>query len=341
MADINLKVPAIEKLLDYTASGVGVIAGPMLAPWRASREGKARIAVARADAEVRRIEAASDAETSVIIAKARSDAREYLVSQDAEIHGTAEFTREDIIQRIEFQERKRLTNVKSVVDDAANELGGKEVDDHEPDPDWTARYFDYVQDVSSEGLRQIWARILAGEVESPGRTSLRTLDTLRNMTKRDAEMFRDICDFVLMHGDIFHNDSVDRFTPLKYGYVTHLQECGLIRPARDAVRIVHLTDGGIAFTSHAINLLIMGKTQDNGELRIPVLMLTSAGSELYRFVQCKPPEDYLQAFSAFLKSNDCELFCLEEIKQLPDGKIQYGKSTRISPEPDQPGDATP
>ena len=35
--DFNLKVPAVDKLLDYTASGIGAVAGPMLAPWRARR----------------------------------------------------------------------------------------------------------------------------------------------------------------------------------------------------------------------------------------------------------------------------------------------------------------
>ena len=192
MSDITVKVPAIEKLLDYGASGVGAIAGPLLAPWKASREAKARLAAAPVEAQVRRIEAESEAETSVIIAKARAEAREYLVAPDDEVHGTAEFTRRDIVQRIEFQERKRLANVRSVVDAAADELSDKEVNDHEPDPDWTARFFDEVQDVSSEDMQKIWARILAGEVESPGRTSLRTLETLRNMTKRDAAMFRNV-----------------------------------------------------------------------------------------------------------------------------------------------------
>ena len=30
--DVNIKVPALEKLLDYAASGIGSVAGPMLAP---------------------------------------------------------------------------------------------------------------------------------------------------------------------------------------------------------------------------------------------------------------------------------------------------------------------
>ena len=45
MPDITIRIPAIDKLLDYTASGVGAIAGPILANWKAAREGRARIAL--------------------------------------------------------------------------------------------------------------------------------------------------------------------------------------------------------------------------------------------------------------------------------------------------------
>ena len=56
--DVNLKVsvPAVEKLVDYGASGVGAIAGSWIANWRASQEGKGRLTAAPADAEVRQIE---------------------------------------------------------------------------------------------------------------------------------------------------------------------------------------------------------------------------------------------------------------------------------------------
>ena len=62
-------------------------------------------------------------------------------------------------------------------------------------------------------MQKIWAKILSGEVENLGRTSLRTLDTLKNMTKRDAEMFRDICNFVI--GDfVFYERNMYKVTML-------------------------------------------------------------------------------------------------------------------------------
>lgn len=340
MADLN--VPAIEKLLDYTASGIGAVAGPMLLPWKAFWEGKAKLASARVDAEVRRIQAESEAVTSPIIAKARFEARESLLAPGAEVSGTAEITREDITQRIEFQERKRHANIKAVVMDAADDLGDKEVADHEPDPDWTARFFDSVQDVSTEEMQKIWSRILAGEVESPGRTSLRTLDTLRNMTKRDAEMFRDVCDFVILNDAVFYDDSVKDFDALRYNDLLHLQDCGLINVGPDLVRQIRWGDEKEQVHISQIGALMMKRNPNAGEvLEIPEILLTTSGKELLRFAQCQMNMEYLRAFAKFLKSKDCELSYLVGVVPLPGGMIRYSNRIPIEPQPDQAGGATP
>ena len=75
---------------------------------------------------------------------------------------------ETVRQRIQFQEEKRHGNIGSVVGRAAEELGQKEVPDREPDHDWTARFFNYIQDVSSDEMQSLWAKVLAGEIERPG-----------------------------------------------------------------------------------------------------------------------------------------------------------------------------
>ena len=276
---------------------------------------------ARIDAEVRRVEAESEAETSAIIAKARSDAREYLVTPDAEVYGTVEFTRKDIIQRVEFQERKRLANVKSVVEAAADELGDKEVPNHEPDPDWTARFFNEVQDVSSEDMQKIWARILAGEVESPSRTSLRTLDTLRNMAKRDAEMFRDICSFVINHHFVFYNDSVKNLAALNYSNLLHLEECGLINAGPNLVS-KFVWDGQAINLVHHNGFLALSKEQTaeavRDQLEIPVFVLTAAGQELFQFTEADVNMEYLQSFATFLKSDTINLAYVKKVEPPPE-----------------------
>ena len=195
MVDVDVKVPALGKLLDYAASGLGAIAGPMLAPWKARREAEAKRIASQAKADRQLREAKAQADSLRVTAQAQSEARQHFETSVESWHGTVEISSDGIRQRIEFQERKRQENIASIVNVAASNLDNKDVPDHEPDSDWIARFFDYAQDVSSEDMKTIWGKILSGEVETPGRTSLRTLSILRDISKRDAEIFSTLMEY--------------------------------------------------------------------------------------------------------------------------------------------------
>lgn len=335
------KVLGIDKLIDYGASGVGAIAGPLLAPVKARQEAKAKLIAAEADAQIREIEARGGASALNIIAEAQAKAREYLLPGDADIRAKLDITPQDIAQSIEFQGRKRIANARAVLEAAADELGDKEVDDHEPDPDWNARYFGYVQDVSSGDLQKVWAKILAGEVESPGRTSLRTLDTLRNMTQRDAEMFRDICDFVIGGDFVFYEGPVKKWEPLGYSKLFHLQDCGLINAAPSLVKEYQWGNSSETILAYQDGALLISKdSQTTDRLVVPDVLLTAAGKELFSLVQCTFRMEYLQAFSRFLKSKDCRLDYLESAQELAGGELSYARRILIEPEPEQAEGAT-
>ena len=332
MPDLTVKVRAVEKLLDYAASGVGAIAGPMLANWKAAKEGRARLTSARFDADVRRVEAESNAQSLVIIAEAQAKARNSIDAVPGSATGMGNITREDITQSIEFQGRKRLANVASVIEDTANQLGEKEISNHEPDPDWTARFFDCVQDVSSDDKRKIWARILAGEVESPGRTSLRTLETLRNMTKRDAVMFRDFCDFVIDDKFVFYGELSKDLEALNYSKLLHLQDCGLISLGPNLVTRYKLVEHNYTTLKHHSGVLLITREQEADEdLTIPAARLTSIGIELSLVVDGKTKMEYLQRVSGFLKSRYCQLTLLPDATFGSDGVISYLSKVPVDP----------
>ncbi len=335
MVDVNLKVPALEKLIDYLASGVGAIAGPILALWKASREGKAKLISAQTGAEKRLIEAESEAQSLSLIAKAQSEARRYLVLPNAGIHGMLEIDRENITQKIEFQEQKRLVNVRSVATYAAEELVENEVQDHNPDPDWTARFFDCVQDVSSEEMQRLWGRLLSGKVQSPGNISLRTLETLRNMSKTDAEMFSDASSFVflgegrglILIGDLYQKN----FDAIRYDKLLHLQDCCLLTLDQK----IYKFESNSMFEYQGFLLKVSNNTNISPELEFPIVTLTMAGTELYRVVQPKLRMDYLRSFSSFIQSNNCQLSGAQIVERLPGGKVKYHNFTPIEPESDQ------
>ena len=337
--NINIKVPAIEQLLKYTASGIGAVAGLILAPWKASREGKAELISAQADAKVLLTQAESEGEALKIIAKAQSEAKnQYLVTQNEEARGTVEINRHDITQRIEFQERKRLANIKSVIGDAADMLTDKKVANHEPDPDWTARFFNCAQDVSSEDMQKIWAKILAGEVERPGKTSLRTMDTLKNMTRKDAKLFKGISSFVIGNDFIFYEyDDVQHYKAISFGNMLHLQDCGLVKTQFSLVWSVNWDNKEDSMLRYQDKTLEIIEYPNIGEcLEIPAVCLTTTGKELLSVTRREEQREYLQDFSRFLQAKNCQLFYLEDVESLPEGQFKYSKRTKIEPKSKQP-----
>ena len=75
------------------------------------------------------------------------------------------------------------------------------VADEKVDTDWIIQFFDNCQDITSDDMQTIWARLLAGEVTQPGSFSPRTLAVLKVMRCEDAGLF-DVCaTFVWDTGD--------------------------------------------------------------------------------------------------------------------------------------------
>lgn len=294
MVDINVRVPAIEKLLDYAASGVGAVAGP----WLARRQ-------ARADADVMRIRAQAQADTISLITAEQAKARESFQVVPSSIQGEIEVGKE-IQSRIAFQEEKRQSNIHSVVTKAAEDLSDKQVQDHEVDHDWSARLFADVQDVSSAQMQQIWARILAGEVEAPGRTSLRTLAILKNMTQRDAVMFSSVSrftinDFILNSKQITH-ETMNGF-PMSDTFID-FQSYGLITTGLGLARIIRIDGNGAGHfldrgSIYRISYQNMGNSHMD-RIEISAHILTPQGVELHSVMAPNVDRNYIGMIARFL-----------------------------------------
>jgi len=102
--------------------------------------------------------------------------------------------------RFDYQQTRKQLNVESVTASAVEELlNDPEIENHTNDKpvdaDWTARFFETIENVSEVQMQQLWGRVLAGEVKSPGSFSLRTLEILRNLKKDEAEIFSKIGKF--------------------------------------------------------------------------------------------------------------------------------------------------
>ena len=307
--DMGALIPGIIKLADYAASGIGSVAGPMLASWKARREANAKLIAARGEVEAQRILVEGQATTMQIIAGAQAHARDILVSPDAIVQGQLDFGT-TVAQRIQFQEEKRQSNSALVIGQAAQELGDRDVQDHEVDHDWTARFFNDVQDVSSEEMQRLWAKVLAGEVERPGQFSLRTLDTLRNMSVREARLFAEASSYVAAGRMIIYTDDMHVMgNNLHLGNILKLAELGLIMWTPDLTYTADWLRTDREMTFHKGHLSFQGTPGALSMTKLPIVRLTTVGRELFGLTEPQNDIDmlYLKLLAMFLKQQKRKL----------------------------------
>ena len=190
-----------------------------------------------------------------------------------------------IESRLEFQERKRESNIQSVVGKAAEALDGKHVDRHEVDHDWVARFFADAQDVTSEDMQAIWAKILAGEVETPGRTSLHTLAVLKNMSRQDAELFSNVTQFVFLNSILSGDRKLDKRLDAISGYpsfadVIKLESYGLLKQGTNVFQRNLQMKSGRHVTRIKDVVYIVSTDSGVDKFAFPAHPLTPQGKEL-------------------------------------------------------------
>ena len=333
MVDINIKVPALEKLLDYTASGIGSVAGSMLASWQAEKAVQAKLITAKGEAEATNIKAEGDVNAYQLITNANLEAREKLMSQNTAIQEKVAIG-DMVAASMKYQGEKRLKNIESVVRLAAIDLGEKDVPEIEPDHDFTARFFNDVQDVSSEKLQLLWAKILSGEVENPGSTSVHSLSILKNLNQETARIFSNFCSICIYTIAPAENDFADarvvslagnaasnslKEYGLEFAKLNLLNEHGLIISDYNSwcdysnstgIQIPGLPKGKfhVPFQYQRQNwILVPINGHKKPDFKLHGVALTRSGRQLSRVVEYDPMQKYTQDLHKYFEGKGVKM----------------------------------
>ena len=195
-----------------------------------------------------------------------------------------------------FQSEKRMANMQSIVGQAIVQMP-EQVPDTPVDHDWAARFFDNAKDVSDEEMQKLWAKLLAGEVESPGSVSLRTLSILREMTQKEAELFARAVNYIFSGINstawMFRaNASVQAFPDISVGELHSLIEAGLVIP-RDSELCRWITPDLDAYCHvfYAGKKVLQMQAQ---EFSIPTYDFSISGTQLAKYIEPTVNAEYLQ-----------------------------------------------
>ena len=227
------------------------------------------------------------------VAKAETEAS--LIKAKAEIEITDLHRR--AMHRFVEEEANRQENMEAITEKAIPQLEDGS-DPSKMEDDWVTNFFDKSRTVSDNEMQDLWASVLAGEANSPGSYSRRTVNFLGDLDKRDAELFSALCSFGWFVGAftplIFDNQaSIYNEKGLNFNTVSHLDSIGLIQfnNLSGFSRTGLLKNFMVAYCGEPLNLT-MGKEEDN-KLSIGKVFLTQVGIELARVCQAPRVEGFV------------------------------------------------
>jgi hypothetical protein len=277
----------VEKLIEVIERGIGGV----LRPWQIVR-------VARAEAEASKIRALAEREVAAFPAlpAAPGDASTPVIEAELVPEGQEEPI--PLMRRAEtrllYREGQRQLNLENIAR-AAHQNIGDEVSDEPVDDDWVTRFFEYAKDVSAREMQELWGRILAGEVRRPGAFSLRCLDTVRSLSRREAEMFRTICTYVVMGDSIFKAGTPALIVAdVRVSTFLALCDAGLMSPGTQIGRTIQTDTPGefdAGFSYHDLYIRLRRPNPDPVDFE--VFNLTAAGRELFTVAAARPSRAYL------------------------------------------------
>lgn len=214
----------------------------------------------------------------------------------------------EIVERAELRMLSRAIrqqqNIEKVLDYAYNDLQyAEECSDDELNQDWWNRFENYAEDISIEEMQMIWGKILAGEIMKPNSFSLRTLETLKNISTEEAKIFQKICPLLIESGAILNvSKKTYEIADINYGQLLRLDNAGLIFSSGNIVLTKDVEDRKttLVFKDYIIKIFF---NEDLESINIPVYSLTETGMEISKIINCNTDIDsVIDLVTAFTKT---------------------------------------
>lgn len=152
------------------------------------------------------------------------------------------------------------------------------------DFDWFMRFYETVGNISNEEMQELWARILAGEINQTQVFSLQTMDVLKNVGKEDALLFDKICQFSICSEGEYSLPRYDEYlkqAEIQYSDIMRLRELGLIFNDASIALTVKLKNG-MNFLMLNRELLLTYNIYDEqlDEFQVAQYPFTKVGNEI-------------------------------------------------------------
>ena len=315
-----------ESLINWFTglSGVKFVIGLCNAVGSAVKRARAYMpSLARKKAEAAKVEAQGKAEAAKIKAEAEAEAVKIKAEAEAEAAKTRAKTEADVriieargIIEVDdmLQSGDRFTawqqhNTKSIIRKAEKMEPGGAQKFRNLEKDWVADYLDKCKNYSDEEMQSLWAKILNGKAAKPDSFSKSTVDAIAKLSKEDALMFSDFCQFAWRVGSSngepvpLIDDSQDEI------YQSHRRMFDVAKHL-DYLRLISFDGIGgyikmffvpsIPWVYHGSKVYLDVPKEQSGERKgrhivsVGTARFTEAGQQLYRICEVQKNDAFFQ-----------------------------------------------
>ncbi len=205
------------------------------------------------------------------------------------------------------------------------------------DEDWLFSWREYAGKVSAEDLQKLWGSVLAGEVKSPGKYSIRTLECLKTLSKPEAEMISKVASYVI-DGCVARTQSAYLDSKgLHFSTFLMLQELGILSGVEVlSLAVTYKSDGKEKFlkglVSHNKALIVEHDDPRRTLTHKSVYALTSVGRQILSLGSFEPDVEYMRLVGQeFVK--DGFTVHLADWRQTSETQGSYTNGQKILAEP--------
>lgn len=225
---------------------------------------------------------------------ATAEAEAEIIKAQAQIEVT-ELQRRALV-RFVAEEARKQDNMERITQKALPQLEESSNPQNIED-DWIANFFDKCRIVSDEEMQSLWAKVLAGEANSPGTYSKRTVNFLGSLDKADANLFTSLCGFGWGVGNVIplifdSREQIYNNQGINFSTLSHLDDIGLVSFNHlSGFRQMGLPKR-ITMIYYGIPLNFEFEKETENDLELGKVILTMTGRQLAPICGSKPVDSF-------------------------------------------------
>lgn len=230
------------------------------------------------------------------LAKADADAAIIKAQSDIQIQ---DINRRAMCRWFE-EEAQKQNNMEDITNKAFQHLQ-ENADAGNMEDDWVTNFFDKSRLISDGEMQELWASLLAGEANASGTYSKRTVNSLGDFEKADAQMFSKMSGFCYLYNNhqyfpLIFDTSADIYTKegINFESLNHLASIGLIHFNHLSGFTLERLPKRFLLYYYGIPLSLEMPQETDNAIVIGKVLLTKTGSEIARICSSKPVPGFME-----------------------------------------------